>query len=125
DHQVFIYPLSTTPQQSHDVLMHLLQRTRDLETTPRWYNTLTSNCTNELAKATKLHWNPAFVVTGWSDDWLFAHHLIPGSSFEDAHRRSDISDYVKTLNATGAADDAAFDHALLGELRRRFELHPN
>jgi len=119
DHEVFVYPLAITDQQKRDLLVHLLGRTHELETTPRWYNTFTSNCTNELAKATQLHWNAAYVLTGLSDDWLFAHHIIPGSSFEDAHRRSDVTSYVKTLNVSGANDDTSFDHALLGELRQR------
>ena len=122
DHEVFVYPITITVQQKHDLLMHLLERTQALETQPRWYNTFSSNCTNELAKATQLHWTVADVLTGLSDNYLFAHHLIPGSTFEDAHQRSAITGYIKTLNVSGADTDAAFDGALLGELRRRFAL---
>ena len=120
DHDVFVYPLAITDQQKHDLLEHLLERTQALETHPRWYNTFTSNCTNELAKATQLHWTPAYVLTGLSDDYLFSRHIIPGANFEEVHRLSAVTDYIKTLNASGADTDTAFDHALVGELRRRF-----
>jgi hypothetical protein len=123
DHQVYMYPITINAEQKHDLLANLLLRARDLETHPRWYNTLTSNCTNELAKATQLHWTPAYVLTGLSDNYLFAHHLIPGASFEDAFAKADVKDYVKALNLRVAAgDDGAFDAALLGEMRRRFAL---
>lgn len=122
DHEVFMYPIVITEQQKHGLLVNLLHRTQALETQPRWYNTLTSNCTNELAKATQLRWTPAYILTGLSDNFLFSRHIIPGSSFEETHQRAAISDYVKTLNVSGADTDDRFDHALLGELRRRFAL---
>lgn len=121
-HETFMYPTVVTDDQQRRLLRRLLERTQALETHPRWYNTFTSNCTNELAKATDLRWTPSYILTGLSDNFLFSRHVIPGTSFEDAHRRSDISDYVKTLNATGADTDAAFDAALLRELRQRFDL---
>jgi hypothetical protein len=116
DHQVFMYPLTLKPEWKREVLEHLLQRTQALETAPRWYNTLTSNCTNELAKATRLKWNAAFVLTGLSDDYLYRQKLIPGPSFEEAHARSDVTALTKSLNEIPKAE---FDRTLLAELRKR------
>jgi hypothetical protein len=115
-HQVFVYPLAISALQKRALLVGLLSRTERLEFQPRYYNTLFSNCTNELAKAADLEWTPAFILTGLSDEHLFGQKIIPGESFAAAHRRSDMAAFVRGLNASPAA---AFDAALLNELRRR------
>ncbi len=116
DHEVFVYPVAITDAQKRDLLRTLLMRTESLETRARYYNTIFSNCTNELAKAAGFDWAPAFVLTGRSDEYLFERRIIPGESFEAAHARSDITAFVATLNQ---APPEAFDKALLTELRRR------
>jgi hypothetical protein len=116
DHEVFVYPVAVTDAQERALLTRLLERTEALEREPRYYNTLFSNCTNELAKAAGFHWAPAYILTGRSDEYLFRRGIIPGESFAQAHARSDMTDFVQALNAVPAA---AFDAALLAELRRR------
>lgn len=119
DHEVFIYPVDITDEQQRMLLTRLLQRTESLETKPRYYNTILSNCTNELAKAAGFHWAPAYVLTGRSDEYLFRRGVIPGASFAQAHARADMTDFVQALNATPAE---VFDRELLAELRRRFSV---
>jgi len=119
DHDVFVYPVAITGGQSRLLLTRLLQRTESLETTPRYYNTITSNCTNELAKAAGFDWAPAYILTGRSDEYLFRRGVIPGASFNQAHARSDMAEFIKALNL---APPAVFDAALLAELRRRTAL---
>ena len=119
DHEVFVYPVDITGEQKRMLLTRLLQRTELLETRPRYYNTITSNCTNELAKAAGFHWAPAYILTGRSDEYLFRRGIIPGASFAQAHARSDMTDFVQALNAAPAD---VFDRELLAELRRRFNV---
>jgi len=116
DHEVFVYPVAITDEQKRMLLTRLLERTEALETTPRYYNTITSNCTNELAKAAGFHWAPAYIFTGRSDEYLFRRGIIPGDSFDQAHTRSDVTDFVRALNDAPAE---SFDAELLTELRRR------
>lgn len=116
DHEVFVYPVAITDAQERVLLTRLLQRTRALEQWPRYYNTLFSNCTNELAKAAGFHWAPAYILTGRSDEYLYRRGVIPGASFAQAHARSDMTDFIQALNVVPAE---AFDAALLAELRRR------
>jgi hypothetical protein len=116
DHEVFVYPVAITDAQERVLLTRLLERTQALEQQPRYYNTLFSNCTNELAKAAGFHWAPAYVLTGRSDEYLFRRGVIPGASFTQAHARSDMTDFIQALNVVPAE---AFDAALLAELRRR------
>jgi Domain of unknown function (DUF4105) len=117
DHEVFVYPVAITQDQKLMLLTRLLERTQALETRPRYYNTITSNCTNELAKAAGFRWAPAYIFTGRSDEYLFRRGIIPGESFDAAHARSDVTEYVQALNAAPAE---TFDRELLVELRRRF-----
>jgi len=117
DHQTFVYPVAISDEQKRVLLTRLLARTDSLETNARYYNTIFSNCTNELAKAAGFSWAPAYILTGRSDEYLFARGIIPGPNFANAHARSDITDFVQALNQAPAS---AFDRALLQELRRRW-----
>jgi len=111
-----VYPVAINDEQKRALLRRLLERTDTLETQPRYYNTITSNCTNELAKAAGFHWAPAYILTGRSDEYLFRRGIIPGESFEQAHARSDMTEFIQALNQ---APPEAFDASLLAELRRR------
>jgi hypothetical protein len=115
-HDVFLYPVQIDAERGRRLLRRLLERTNALETEPRYYNTIVSNCTNELAKAAGFHWAPAYIFTGRSDEYLFRRGLLAGESFEAAHARSDITEFVRALNEAPAE---TFDAALLAEMRRR------
>lgn len=117
DHETFVYPIAISDEQKRVLLRRLLERTDSLETRARYYNTIFSNCTNELAKAAGFNWAPAYILTGRSDEYLFRRGLIPGPDFERAHARSDVTSFVQALNQAPAE---AFDPALLQELRRRW-----
>ncbi|MGE0740527.1 MAG: DUF4105 domain-containing protein [Hyphomonadaceae bacterium] len=117
DHEVLLYPVAINDEQKRVLLQRLLERTEALETQPRYYNTLLSNCTNELAKAAGFEWAPAFILTGRSDEYLFDRGIIAGTSFDEIHRRSDMTAFIQQLNA---APPERFDAELLAELRRRF-----
>jgi len=116
DHQVFVYPVAIDAEQRDFLLRRVLARTDSLETRPRYYNTIFSNCTNELAKAAGFDWAPAFVLTGRSDEYLFERGIISGDDFAVANQRADMTQFIKEQNA-GSAE--GFDAAVLAELRRR------
>lgn len=116
DHQVYIYPVAIDAEQRDFLLRRVLARTDSLETRPRYYNTIFSNCTNELAKAAGFDWAPAFVLTGRSDEYLFERGIIPGDDFAAANQRADMTQFIKEQNA---AATEGFDAAVLIELRRR------
>ena len=120
DHEVFVYPVDIGAEQNRVLLRNLLERSQSLSHTPRYYNTIVSNCTNELAKAAGFHWAPAYILTGRSDEYLYRRGILPGGSFEEAHRRSDMTDFIQALNQ---APPEVFDRELLAELRRRNGAH--
>lgn len=115
-HRVMIYPVTISRNQMQTMLRNVLIRTQSLEYAPRYYNTLFSNCTNELAKAAGFHWAPAFILTGESDEYLFDRHLLDAPSLHVARRRAEMERVIADLN--GAVDNA-FDRRLLVELRLR------
>lgn len=79
DHDLYAYKLDVTTEQSREILDHFIERTNELKDRPRFYNTITSNCTNELVKSINgafpgaLPWHFSHVLTGYAARRL--HHL--------------------------------------------------
>lgn len=117
DHDVLVYPLALTDEQELAFLSRLLQKTQAISTKARWYNTLFSNCTNELAKTADLDWHHAFIMTGYSAERLFELGMIPGEDFDVVKAQALMTDEIKAWNGLSPH---AFNRALLGELRTRF-----
>ena len=117
DKQVYVYPLALSDQQEGDFLKALIGQTVEVSTRPRFYNTFTSNCTNELAKVAKLDWHYSWVLTGYSPQRLFELKMIPGATFDTAKTTALMSEEIGGWNDLGVT---AFDAALLGELRKRY-----
>ncbi len=107
DHELFAYRLKVTPEQAQAIFAHFVSRTNGLHETPRFYNTLTSNCTNELAKAVNdafpgaLPWHRSHVFTGRAAERLHAlGFLAPATApFEDIKSKAEIRDLVKAASA--------------------------
>ncbi|MEM9619267.1 MAG: DUF4105 domain-containing protein [Pseudomonadota bacterium] len=105
DHDIYAYRLNVTPEQAQVILQHFIRRTNELHERPRYYNTLTSNCTNELAKAVNdafpgalpphySHW-----LTGYSGQRL--HELgflgAPHETFADLKRKANMRDSIQAM----------------------------
>jgi hypothetical protein len=116
DKDVYVYPLQLDENQKRNFLRLLLEGTIDVSTHPRFYNTITSNCTNELAKVAGLGWHYSWVLTGYSPQRLYELKLIPGETFESAKKDALLKTAIAGWNNLPSRD---FDQALLAELRRR------
>jgi Domain of unknown function (DUF4105) len=114
--EIYVYPLALTADQEQGFLKSVLASTVDVESHARFYNTFTSNCTNELAKAAGLGWHYSWVLTGYSPQRLYDMKLIPGASFADAKANAKIDDEIRSWNDLSSPD---FDRSLLAELRQR------
>ncbi len=83
DREVYKYPLATTPEFNAQLFLELAKETIRLEQNPRFYHSLASNCTNNLADITNKV-NPgtiplftrARVLPGYTDKFLFEQGLI-------------------------------------------------
>ncbi len=95
-HDLYLYPLVTPPHEVRTVLEGMLQTANALRRHPRFYNSITNNCTSALRK----HANrvrpgsfPAFVLAdvlpGLSDRVLFDKGWIdtgvPGDALRETH----------------------------------------
>jgi hypothetical protein len=114
--QIYVYPLSLTGEQKQKFLHGVLDRTISVETKPRFYNTLTSNCTNELAKVAGVGWHYSWILTGYSPQRLYDLKMITGASFDAAREQALMTKEVASWNDLPSAE---FDRALLAEVRRR------
>ncbi|MEZ5999263.1 DUF4105 domain-containing protein [Hyphomonas sp.] len=111
DRELYMYPLALSQQEAEAYLTALLEKTVSIEQRPRFYNTLMSNCTNELAKAADIPWHPAFILTGDADRALYLRGRISGEgSFEKA-RASARVDACAQKNAS--LPQPAFNAALV------------
>jgi hypothetical protein len=111
--EIFVYPLQLTEQQKQDFLKALLAATTEVNTRPRFYNTLTSNCTNELAKVAGLSWHYSWVLTGYSPQHLFELGMIPGDTFEAAREQARLTRDIRGWNGLSSED---FSRELLKKL---------
>ena len=121
DHEIFVYPLNLNPEERLAFIGALADKTNKLYEKPRFYNTLFSNCTNELAKTAGLTWNLAFITTGYAPQHLFRTGMIPGRAddigFQDTKSAANVTELIETVS-----DDTldAFNAAFLEGLRARF-----
>ena len=91
NHDVYMYPLLLSDEMAQKLLEDTLLETQSIESTPVFYNTFFTNCTNVLADhADRL--SPGFipylsfarVLTGYADELLYEKKLIPHEqSFEE------------------------------------------
>lgn len=109
DHEVYVYPLTLSVEQSERLFIRLLEETNDVAEKPRFYNTLTANCTNVLAQIVNrlepgtLPWDISWYLTGYSDKYLIENGFI---NIEDKEKYSlgqyreelsEAEDFGKTL----------------------------
>ena len=119
--ELYMYPLTISVEAERTLFLQLAEASRDLESHPRFYNTLTNNCTSELARAANrvkpgaIPPNIALVFPGYSDELLYERGVFPNDvSLDQLTRRYAISDIVR---ATYERED--FSRALRMELASR------
>ncbi len=88
DDQLYAYQLNLSKEHMIAIFEHFIKRTNDLKDNPRFYNTLFSNCTNELAKAVNdafpkaLPWNISWITTGRAAHWLIELGYIKPPNYD-------------------------------------------
>ncbi len=116
--QLYMYPLVGSMDAARRLFLDLAQVSQDLEDHPRFYNSLTSNCTNELARAANaaepgaIPPNIALLLPGYSDRVLYGLGFIPNDAPLDVERQR----YSITETVTRLADQPDFSEALRAHL---------
>jgi hypothetical protein len=95
---VYLYRAKTTPEQTRELFVDMLQRANKLAHEPEFYNTLTNNCANNLVAhvnhivPNKIPYNYQVLFPGMSDRLVFDMGLIEGhGSFEQTREEARIN----------------------------------
>ncbi len=116
------YRLNVSPQTARAALRHFIARTNQLAGRPRFYNTLFSNCTNELAKTVNgsgeevIPYHYSFVLTGYADRYLHRLGYIGDGDRDFATiRKSSRANAIVRANA--GAGERGFSKAVRAGLQ--------
>jgi hypothetical protein len=97
-----MYPLTISTEAAQALFLQLADASHQLETQPRFYNTLSSNCTNELASAANrvqadaIPPHIALIFPGYSNELLYDLGFIPTDmSLDDLSQKYYVSDLVR------------------------------
>jgi hypothetical protein len=115
DHELRMYPLEIDAADTERLLRSLLEETDALAAEPRFYNTLTANCTNMLAHIVnkhypgKLPYDLAWNLTGYADLYLMDEGLISmEGSKEEARARASLTPHKAMIEALAEAGPSEF-----------------
>lgn len=123
---LYMYPLLIKPETARGLFIDLAKATEGLETRPKFYNTLTSNCTNVLADSANrvnkgsIPWNFARIFTGFADDKLYDLKLIPHDKpFEQINKEARIDEKIRGIlgDVNSPGDNSKMDR---GEFWKTF-----
>lgn len=97
-HDVRMYPLTISEEAAQALFLGLVRETNELSTAPRFYNTLTANCTNLLARIAnknaipeyKVPYDLAWNFPGLSEQFLQRIKFIPEGDYDLTPYRTDI-----------------------------------
>jgi hypothetical protein len=100
--QLYMYPLVGSLDTARSLFLDLARVSQQLETQPRFYNSLTSNCTNELAKVANqaepgaIPLNIGLILPGFADQVLYDLGFLPRDApLETLRERSAITPTVQ------------------------------
>lgn len=96
--EVYLYPTTATPDQARRLLVDVLGRTNELAVRPEFYDTLTNNCTTNIARhinrisPNRVRYDYRVLLPGYSaklayDEGLIVRH----GSFEETKARAYIT----------------------------------
>jgi hypothetical protein len=105
---VYLYRLTGSIENAKHVLLSYLKTINELRDRPKFYNTLTANCTNVIWMHTRL--NPGhlsfswkILLSGYTPEYIYEHEKMNTDlPFAELQRRSHINE--RALQADQASD---------------------
>ncbi len=95
---VYRYRTTATPEQARQLLVDVLGRTNELASCPEFYNTITNNCTTNIARhinrisPRRLRYDYHILLPGYSDKLAYDEGLlVRHGSFEETKAQAFIS----------------------------------
>ena len=100
DEQIQLYRLRTPPERARALLVEYIKQANDLAARPKFYNTLTTNCTTTIfnmmrAVTSSIPFDWRIVLTGHLPDYLYEHAAVDTRiSLEELRQRADVTSRV-------------------------------
>lgn len=79
---VYLYPIKTTPERAQQLFVSMLTRAQTLQETPEMYNTVTNNCTTNIASHVnelfpeRIPWDSSFLLPKSADEYALSIGLL-------------------------------------------------
>ncbi len=112
-HEVYLYPIDTTPERARGLFVEMLARAQTLERKPEFYNTLTNTCTTNIVRHVRqmvpggIPRSYKVLLPGYSDRLAYDLKLIDHSaSFDEVRRRHGVSGRARQYNGKGSFSKA-------------------
>ncbi len=120
DHDVRLYPMTISPEDSTRVFLAAISETNKLAEHPRFYNTLTANCTNMLAKLVntyypdRLPYDISWNLTGLADTYLMQQGIIDaaGRTPEEVRAAFDLTPHREVIRQNTTSSPVTFSALL-------------
>ncbi len=103
--EVRLYPLTLTPDQLRQVFLGFVQLGNDLNARPRWYNTVTANCTTVVWRLSRvlspdLPLDRSLLLSGYLPEYLDRFGALAGpGTLADKRARALISPRAREMPA--------------------------
>ena len=97
---VRLYQLRTPPAQARALLVQYINQANNLAVRPRFYNTLTTNCTTTIfdmsrAVTSSIPFSWRVILTGYLPGYLYERGAVDtGMPLEELSRRADVNDRI-------------------------------
>jgi hypothetical protein len=98
--QIQLYRLRTSPERARALLVEYIKQANDLAVNPRFYNTLTTNCTTAIfdmmrAVTSSIPFDWRIILTGHLPEYLYQHGAVDTRiPLEKLRERADVTDRV-------------------------------
>jgi len=93
---VYVYPIKSTPSELRRGFLHIIDVVNQVHAKPRWYNTLTDNCTLALmpdASERRITLDYRVLLNGDSPQMLYENGVIDTQlSFEEAKKKYHVNE---------------------------------
>jgi hypothetical protein len=99
--QIQLYRLRTPPERARALLVEYIKQANDLAARPRFYNTLTTNCTTTIfnmvrAVTSSIPFDWRIILTGHLPDYLYEHGAVETRILlEELRQRADVTSQVE------------------------------
>ncbi len=106
-----LYPLTLTPDQARQIFLRFVDLGNDLNAKPRWYNTVTANCTTVVWQLSRvlspnLPLSPSLVLSGRLPEYLDKLDVLEGpGTLAEKRQRALISDRARAMPADASFSD--------------------